>query len=113
MDTKPLTLQIPESLYKRYKQWAEQTNRSSDLGKSPQELVQELIISQLGEPEEEVLSERERGRRALMAGGLLTDLGPELKKMANQNTISLEQAQQILGAAQGKPLSEIIVEQRG
>lgn len=28
MDTKTVTLQIPEPLYERYKQWAEQSNRS-------------------------------------------------------------------------------------
>ncbi len=39
MDTKPLTLQIPESLYKRYKQWAEQTNRSIE------EEVMEVVLA--------------------------------------------------------------------
>ncbi len=101
-----LMIELPIEVYNKLK------NKANDLGKSPQELVQELVISQLDIPKEEVLSERERGRQALMAGGLLTELGPELKKMANQNTISLEEAQQILGAVQGKPLSEIVIEQR-
>ena len=99
-------IELPIEIYNKLK------NRADDLGKSPQELVQELVISQLGEPKEEGLSERERGRRALLAGGLLTELGPELKKLAKQNTITLEEAQHILGAAPGKTLSEIVIEQR-
>ncbi len=103
-----LLIELPLDVYIKLK------NKATDLGKSPQELVEELVISQLDEPQASVISERERGRRALMAGGLLTELGPELKKMAGQNTISLQEAQQILGAAQGQgqSLSELVIEQR-
>ena len=85
--------------------------KANGLGKSPQELVQELVTSQLAEPNK-ILSESERGRQALMAAGLLTELGPELKKRANHNNISLEESQRILGTAPGKSLSEIVIEQR-
>jgi len=103
-----LLIELPTEIYDRLK------NKANQLGKSPQELVQELVTSQLDEPLESVLSERERGRQALRAAGLLTELGPELKKRASQSRLSLEQAQQILGAgqAQGKSLSELVLEQR-
>jgi hypothetical protein len=101
-----LLIELPADVYNKLK------NKANNLGKSPQELVQEFVISQFDEPQETALSEREKGRQALLAGGLLTELGPELKKRANQNTISLEEAQQILGNAGGRSLSEIVIEQR-
>ncbi len=101
-----LLIELPADVYNKLK------NKANDLGKSPQELVQEFVISQFEEPSEASLSEREKGRQALLAGGLLTELGPELKKRANRDTISLEEAQHILGNAGGKTLSEIVIEQR-
>lgn len=71
-----------------------------------------MINNQPGKSQAEIISESESGRRALMKGGLLTELGPVLKKLANQNTILLEEAQQILGGAPGKLLSEIVIGQR-
>lgn len=101
-----LLIELPSEVFNRLK------NKAQDLGKSPQELVQELVISQLNENKEVALTEKERGRQALLAGGLLTELGPELKQKAAQSTISLEEVQHILSKVGGKPLSEIVTEQR-
>lgn len=101
-----LLIELPIEVYEKLK------SKAYNLGKSPQELVQELVISQLDESQTETLSERERGRQALLTVGILTELGPELKKRASQNIISLEEAQQILRNAKGKTLSEIVIEQR-
>jgi hypothetical protein len=101
-----LLIELPAEIYNKLK------SKANEQGKSLQELVQDLVISQLAEPQEIILSEKERGRQALLAGGLLTELGPELKQRASQSTISLQEAQQILNRAGGKPLSEIVTEQR-
>ena len=58
-------------------------------------------------------SEREQFTEALRAAGMLTELGPEMKKRAEQCTVTLEEVRASLDRAGGKPLSEIIIEQRG
>jgi len=52
-----LLIELPAEIYDRLK------NKANQLGKSFQELVQELVTSQLDELPEAVLSERERGRQ--------------------------------------------------
>lgn len=44
--------------------------------------------------------------------GLLTELGPDLLKLANP-AVSLAEVQESLARAGGTPLSEIVLEQRG
>jgi len=56
--------------------------------------------------------DREKARQALREAGLLTELHPDLIRLANLN-VSLEDVQASLARAGGKPLSEIILEQRG
>ena len=56
-------------------------------------------------------NERERGREILRAAGLLTELGPELKKRAD-STISLDYVREALARAERPSLSEIVLEQR-
>ncbi len=59
-------------------------------------------------------SEREKIRAALYEAGLLTELGPELKKIADSEPkITLEEAHAIFARNPGKSLSEIVIEQRG
>lgn len=57
-----LLIELPAEIYNRLK------SKAHELGKSPQELVQELVINQLVETQEVALSEKERGRQALLAG---------------------------------------------
>ena len=101
-----LLIELPPEVYNKLR------DKADLLGKSPQELAQDLVITQLNASQEEILPERERGRQALIEAGLLTELGPELKKRANPKALSLEEAQRILSTAGGKALSEIVIEQR-
>jgi hypothetical protein len=104
-----LLIELPPEVYQELKTKAE------TLGKSPQQLAQEVLVTQFDAPEpfkEDALSERERGRRALKAAGLLTELDPELKARAAQSTLTVKEAQEILGRVPGTPLSEIVIEQR-
>jgi hypothetical protein len=57
-------------------------------------------------------SDRERARQALHAAGLLTGLGPDLRRLADP-TVRLEDVEAALARAGGKTLSEIVLEQRG
>jgi len=57
-------------------------------------------------------SNRERARQALRVAGLLTDLGPNLRRLADP-TVRLESVRTALGRAGGKALGEIVLEQRG
>jgi len=57
-------------------------------------------------------SNRERVRQALRAAGLLTDLGPNMRRLADP-AVRLEDVNAALARAGGKPLSEIVLEQRG
>ncbi len=57
--------------------------------------------------------ERDRAIAVLRETGLLTELGPELKCQAAQATMSFEDIQAIFARVGGKPLSEIVLEQRG
>ncbi len=59
-------------------------------------------------------SEREQIRAALYEAGLLTELGPELKRFIAEGPIpTLEEVQAIFERNPGKSLSEIVIEQRG
>jgi hypothetical protein len=49
----------------------------------------------------------------LRAAGLLAVLAPEEQMQAAQSTLTLDEARAILDRADGKPLSEIILELRG
>ncbi len=60
----------------------------------------------------EIVSERERADRVLREAGLLTELGPELRKRAELSTVTLDEVVEFMTSAGGKPLSEIVLEQR-
>lgn len=99
-----LTIDLPQELFERLRRAAERT------GKPVETLASDLLSEQLPAAE---LSERERAHEVLRAAGLLTELGLELKRQAATATLSLEEIQAILSRAGGKPLSEIVIEQRG
>ena len=71
-----------------------------------------LIVEEIGAPDApDVQDERTRVREVLWAAGLLAELGPNLKAMADP-TISLEDVIASMDRAGGQPLSEIISEDR-
>jgi predicted DNA-binding antitoxin AbrB/MazE fold protein len=72
-----------------------------------------LVVEEIGAPNAaDVQDERTRVREVLRAAGLLAELGPNLKAMADP-TISLEEVRAALSRAGGTPLSELILEDRG
>lgn len=99
-----LTLELSTETY----QQLEQAARFQDTS------VQEIALEWLAQhPMLSVsLSERARMRQVLRKAGLLTELGPELKKLASECTVTLEQVSEALDHTAGQPLSEIILEQR-
>lgn len=100
-----LTLELPTNLYERL------LAESKRLGQPISNLVQIWLTERLLAPP--VPSEREQITQALRHAGLLTELGPDLKQQAEQCTVTLEEIRATLDRTQGKPLSEIILEQRG
>lgn len=103
-----LILEISPAIYQRLYQEADR------LGKPPQVVAQELLterLSALTSPPP-LDDEREQVRLVLQAAGLLTELDPELRKLADP-TIPLEEVSAALGRVPGKTLSEIVLEQRG
>ena len=102
-----LTLELPPEVYRRLHVEA---NR---LGKPPQVVVQEWLIERLSVPIPVPDSgEREKARRALRAAGLLVEQRSPLYQRVAQ-TVRLEDVEAALARAGGKPLSEIVLEQRG
>ncbi len=97
-----LTLNLPNDVYQRL------TTTAERLGK-PLQIVAEEWLATLQPPP--AMNERERGREILRAVGLLTELGPELKKRAD-STISLDYVREALTRAEGPSLSDIVLEQR-
>ena len=76
-------------------------------------VVQEWVSERL--PAAMPRSERERARAALRAARLLVEdpLGPDLRRRTAEVTLTLEEVSAELERAGGRPLSEIILEQRG
>lgn len=102
-----LTLELPAAVYEQLRVEAQR------LGKAPEEVVTAWVTERLAPatpPAAE--SDREKLRRVLREAGLLTELGPELRKLAEQSTATLEEVVASLDRAGGKPLSEIVLEQR-
>ena len=100
-----LTLELATDLMERLQ------IEAARLGKPAEVLVGEWLTAHLTPIPP--LSERERAREVLRAAGLLTELGPELKRRAAESTASLEEVSAALSRAGGKPLSEMVIEQRG
>jgi len=79
-----------------YEQLADAAKRS---GKQPSALAAEWLTERL--PVAAQFNERERVRAALRTVGLLTELGPELQKRAEDATMSLEEVQEALDQVGG------------
>ena len=99
-----LTIDVRPDVLERLRREATRT------GKPIEKVASELLEERLSTAP---VTERERARDVLRAAGLLTELGPELKQRAAQSTASLEEVSAALSRAGGKPLSEIVIEQRG
>jgi predicted transcriptional regulator len=102
-----LTIELPPEIIARLRAEAER------VGKPISTVVEEWLKQHLPDPPP--LSERERARAALRAAGLLAEdpLGPALRLRAEQANVTLEEVSADLERAGGRPLSEIILEQRG
>lgn len=99
-----LTIDLRPDVFERLRRKAALTGKPIEL------LASELLAERLPNENQD---ERARAREILRAAGLLTELGPELKQRAAQSTASLEEVSAALSRAGGKPLSEIVIEQRG
>jgi len=58
-------------------------------------------------------TEREKLARLLHKAGMLSEIGPRMRRLVKTTPIDHDEAIAILARAEGKPLSEIILEQRG
>ena len=101
-----VVLHLPIDLYQRLR-W--EANR---VGKPAPIMAQEWLAERLAAAPPPELDDRARVTEVLRVAGMLVELDPELKSRADP-TISLEEVQAALDRAGGKPLSQIILEQRG
>lgn len=101
-----LTLELPPEAYRRLSEEAVR------LGKPPQTIAEEWLVERLTQATGTPDGDRERARQALRDAGLLSQLGPNLRKLADP-TVPLKDVRTALDRAGGKTLSEIILEQRG
>ena len=84
--------------------------RATKRGKSPEELATEWVAKHL---KRKPISERERAREVLQSAGLLVEPSPQMRRSASEAKMTLAEVQATLDKAGGKPLSEIVIEQRG
>jgi hypothetical protein len=101
-----LTLELSPEAYQRLHEAA------TRLGKPPQVVAQEWLIERLSVPMPAPDSARENVRRALRASGLLAEPILHLPRHIDR-LVRLEDVEASLARVGGKPLSEIILEQRG
>jgi hypothetical protein len=97
-----LTLELPKDLLRILQE------RASERGQELQETALRILEKELAP---EAKSERERVVEALRASGLVRPLSEELQQMVDP-TITHEEVEAAFAKAGGKPLSEIIIEQR-
>lgn len=108
-----LTVELPPDLYARLRAEAERQ------GKPPEGVAREWLTERLGLPAAPPDTatppspDRERVRAALRAAGLLVEPTPEQLAWAETVDVTLEEVIDALDRSEGKPLSEIILEQRG
>ncbi|MDZ4721796.1 MAG: hypothetical protein SH847_25325 [Roseiflexaceae bacterium] len=98
-----LTLDLPPETYERLRIVANQAGRPAA----------DVAVAYLQKWLESVKSERERAQDVLRAAGLLAEPSAEMLAEATQATATLEEVSASLSRPGGRPLSEIIIEQRG
>jgi predicted transcriptional regulator len=99
-----LTVELSPEVYDRLRNEAERQ------GKPPEGVVQEWVTERLAPA---LAYDRERSIAAMRAAGLLVEPSPAMVARAARATMTLEEVSAALDRAGGKPLSEIILEQRG
>ena len=97
-----LTLEMPKDLLTLLQK------RAVELREEPQKVVLGILQKELAP---EAKSEREQVIEVLRASGMVRPLSRELQEMADP-TITHEEVEAAFVRAGGKPLSEIIIEQR-
>lgn len=102
-----LILDLPPDLDARLRTEAERQ------GKPVHTVVQEWLVGHLPPPAPVHPNDRDRSTEALRAAGLLAEPSPLMKQLAAEATMTLDEVSAALERAEGKPLSEIILEQRG
>ncbi len=100
-----LTLELAPDLMERLQ------IEAARLGKPAEVLVGEWLTAHLTPIPP--LSERERAREVLRAAGLLSEPTDAMRAIAAQSTATLAEIQTSFARVGGKPLSEIVIEQRG
>ena len=100
-----LTLDLPPDLYERLRVEAERQ------GQPPEAVARAWLAERL--PASPATSDRERSIAAMQAAGLLTEPSAAMRARASRATMTLEEVSDALDRAGGKPLSEIVLEQRG
>ena len=100
-----LTVTLTPTIFRRLQERAERA------GCPPARVAEELLAEQLASPAEKE-REREQVARVLRRAGLLSELGPELRAQIDP-TVRHEEVVAALARAGGKPLSQIVLEQRG
>ncbi len=98
-------IDLPTDIYQKLQ------GESNRAGKPIELLVQEWVVERVSAVE--LSYERRQIQDLLRKTGLLTELGPILQERANQSTMTLEEVQAAFARVGGKPLSEIVMEQRG
>jgi plasmid stability protein len=99
-----LTIDLPRDLYERLRAEAERA------GQPTEDVAREWLAERLPAP---ALSDREKAREALRAAGLLVEYSPKEIAEAKAVAVTLEEVSALLDRAGGRPLSEIVLEQRG
>jgi len=108
-----LILDLPPDLYARLRAEAERQS------KPPEGIAREWLSERLtpaAEPpgeEADRPNERERVRAALSSAGLLLEPTSEQLAWAETSNVTLDEVRDALDRTGGKPLSEIVLEQRG
>jgi hypothetical protein len=100
-----VTLELSSDIYQQL------YDKSHQQGRTVEKMIQEWIIEHIASPPPTNL--REQARQILNTAGLETQLSPELQKLAENSTVTLEQVQAAFAKAGGQPLSEMVIEMRG
>ena len=100
-----MTLELSPELYARLRAEAERQ------GKPPEGVAEAWLAERLATPTAPY--DRERSIAAVRAAGLLVEPTPEELAWAETVDVTLEEVSAALERTGGRPLSEIILEQRG
>lgn len=102
-----LTIDVPVDVYERLRAAAESQ------GKPVESLVLDWLTEKSATSESVAPSERDRLRIALRKAGMLAEPSDEMLRLAEESTLTLDEARAILDRVGGTPLSEVILEMRG